>query len=158
MRRCSLTLNKLVSRGHPGTLHAQRFRGCALKTLATILNAFGRPIWRECRLGCVLGQFFLFFSFFLAQTSPSSPPKNHHYSASLRLINPRRSDRLFIAEGRRRTNPPFPSPLPLLIPICLKIEIAISSKKTLLNSRKDGFHWSPDEQNPEVWIRLKHPR
>ena len=42
------------------------------------------------------------FPIFFAQTSRLPiPPKNHHYSASLRLINPRRSNRLFIAgEGK----------------------------------------------------------
>lgn len=49
------------------------------------------------------------FPIFFAQTSRLPiPPKNHHYSASLRLINPRRSNRLFIAKA----NPPFPSLLP----------------------------------------------
>lgn len=91
------------------------------------------------------------FPIFFAQTSRLPiPPKNHHYSASLRLINPRRSNRLFIAgEGK----PSFS--LSLLIPICLKIEIPISSKGDLkklprkLDFPREKMFLELDEQNPD---------
>lgn len=103
------------------------------------------------------------FPIFFAQTSRLPiPPKNHHYSASLRLINPRRSNRLFIAgEGKLSFS------LPLLIPICLKIEIPISSKgiwksslgNSIFREKRCFSSWMNKTPTNGVWIRLKiHPR
>lgn len=94
------------------------------------------------------------FPIFFAQTS--SPPKNHHYSASLRLINPPRSNRLFITRGRT-LSPSFP---PLLIPICLKID-PIPWKGIWKNSLENSIFlkrsFSSWVNKTNVWIR-QHPR
>lgn len=142
---CSLTLNKLVSRAHPGTLHAQRFRGCALKNISDNFKRFRPANLKGMPIGvCVCAR--PIFPIFFAQTNPpppNGPPKNHHYSASLRLI--------LVVQSLIYAEPLFPP----LIPICLKIGlVSLCRFKSLENS----IFRARRERNETTFERRRRPR